>query len=273
VRRIDTLLAAINLLCVFRVSFTKKMLWRGRAGCLTSVLRVLGRARLSSAAVLAPQTPSSSGSSSNTYPTLVAEIRDMKDAGSSKVRRLRQAGRVPGVIYGLDEDQNVVKIMVTMDEKSILGEMRSKGKSFESTIYELHVKEGGEEAGAAVTGRTQKHIVTPRQLQVNPLTEKPMSLNFIKYWPGTRMRIPIEFVNADQSVDLRRGSFLITVNKFVECICDMEIPKSLVVDLTGTVKGDVLKLNHIVFPQGVKPSKNVPTDFVVGVVRSSRGGG
>jgi len=244
---------------------------------MASVQCVFSRARrLSSAAVLAPQTPSNS-SGSNSYPTLVAEIRGMNNAGSNKVRRLRQAGRVPGVIYGLDEDQNVVKIMITMDEKLILGEMRSKGKSFESTIYELHVKEGGDvgagEVGAVGTGRTQKHIVTPRQLQVNPLTEKPMSLNFIKYWPGTRMRIPVEFINADQSVDLRRGSFLITVNKFIECICDMEIPKSLVVDLTGTVKGDVLKLNHIVFPPGVKPSKNVPTDFVVGVVRSSRGGG
>jgi len=198
------------------------------------------------------------------YPQLTAEVRSPVLVGSSKMRRLRESGLVPGVIYGVDEDQNVVKIMVTVDEKSVLTEMRVKGKSLESTIYELHVKSGD-------SGVAQKHLVTPRQLQVNPITEKPISINFIKYWPGTRMRIPIEFVNADQCVDLRRGSFLVRVNKFVECVCDMDIPKSLVLDLASAQKGDVLRLNRIAFPPNVKPSRNVPPDFVVGVIRTARG--
>ena len=223
------------------------------------------------AASSSPAALSSSGDSSDsssggkTYPQLVASIRNAALIGSQKVRRLRNTGQVPGVLYGVDEDQNVVKILVTVDEKAVSKEMRERGKSLESTIYELTLQSDGE------SGVTQKHLVTPRQLQVNPLTEKPISVNFLKYWPDTRMRIPIEFINADQCVDLRRGSFLVRVNRFVECVCHMEIPKSLVVDLAGVQKGDVLRLNCITFPPNVKPSRNVPPDFVLGVVRTAKG--
>jgi large subunit ribosomal protein L25 len=98
-----------------------------------------------------------------------------------------------------------------------------------------------------------------------------MSVNFLKYKPGNRMRIPIEFVNADQSVDLRRGSFLVRVNKFVECVCDGDIPEKVTVDLTGVAKGDVIRLGALQLPPGVRPSVSVPQDFVVAVIRSAKG--
>jgi ribosomal protein L25 (general stress protein Ctc) len=39
---------------------------------------------------------------------------------------LRNTGKVPGVLYGVDEDQNVVKILVTVDEKAVSKEMRDR---------------------------------------------------------------------------------------------------------------------------------------------------
>lgn len=239
------------------------MLFSAQKRVPSSILvRLFAATKRNSSVELASSSNNSSNirinSGKHSFPQLVAEVRSPLLAGSSKVRRLREAGKVPGVIYGVDEDQNVLKIMICVDSKLIMTEMRDKGKSLESTIYELHVD-------------GQKHLVTPRQLQINPITEKPLSINFIKYWPGTRMRIPVEFINADQSVDLRRGSFLIRVNRFIECVCDMDIPKSLVLDLTGVQKGDVLKLQHVQFPPNVKPSRNVPPDFVVGVIKTTRG--
>ena len=244
----------------------------------------------SSQAAPHPTTPPSPPSSSG-YPTMLAEVRTLKNYGSSKVRRLRDAGRIPGVIYGVDEDQNVFKIMVSVDEKLIMSQMRERGRSLESTIYEMHLQdtEGGDGdssssgsssgssgssssgSGSSSSSRVTKHLVTPRQLQMNAITDRPLSVNFVKYFPGTRMRIPIEYVNLDQSVDLRRGCFLIKVNRFVECVCGMDVPKALSLDLTGAVAGDVLRLSKIVFPPGVTPARSVPPDFVIGVVKSARG--
>jgi hypothetical protein len=84
------------------------------------------------------------------------------------------------------------------------------------------------------------------------------------------VRIPIDFINADQSQDLKRGSFMIRINQFVECICDNEIPKSIIVDLANAQKGDVYKLNSLVLPPNVRPSKNVHSDYVLCVVKSAR---
>jgi hypothetical protein len=48
--------------------------------------------------------------------------------------------RVPGVVYGVDNDGNVSKQLVTVHELDIERELRRVGMSFENTIYELVVK-------------------------------------------------------------------------------------------------------------------------------------
>ena len=104
------------------------------------------------------------------------------------------------------------------------------------------------------------------------MLDVPISVNFLRYRAGNRMRIPIEFINADQSVDLRRGCFLTRVNRYVECICDnsVDIPQKLSVDLTGVMKGEVIRLRALKLPSGVRPAPSVPGDFVLGVVKSSK---
>ena len=96
----------------------------------------------------------------------------------------------------------------------------------------------------------------------------PIAVNFLKYRPGNRMRIPVDFINADMSVDLRRGCFLTRINRFVECICEHDVPTKLVVDLSGVQKGDVVRLSALTLPPGVRPSPTVPSDYVVAVIKS-----
>ena len=103
-----------------------------------------------------------------------------------------------------------------------------------------------------------------------PVLDIPIAVNFLKYRPGNRMRIPVDFVNADLSVDLRRGCFLTRVNRYVECICEHDVPSKLTIDLTGAEKGDVVRCGTISFPPGVRPSPTVPADYVIAVVKSSK---
>lgn len=74
----------------------------------------------------------------------------------------------------------------------------------------------------------------------------------------------------DQSVDLRRGCYLVQVNSFVECTCEGAVPKSLVVDLANATKGKAYKLRDIQFPPGVAPTKNMNADYVAGVIKGGR---
>ncbi len=69
------------------------------------------------------------------------------------------AGFIPGVVYGQDDDKNVVKTLVGVDQKMLAKELREKGTTFENTLYELVVD--GEHG-------PMKVLVTPRQTQFNP---------------------------------------------------------------------------------------------------------
>jgi hypothetical protein len=84
------------------------------------------------------------------------------------------------------------------------------------------------------------------------------------------MRIPITYVNEDLSTDLRRGCFVVMINRYVECVCQYEVPTTIVVDLTGVEKTDVIRLSNQVLPRGVRPSKKVPSDYILAVIQSAK---
>ena len=194
---------------------------------------------------------------------ILAEARAAR-GNTRKNQKLRDNGRLPGVLYGVDEDKNVVKVNLTVDTKSVARELRALGDGIQNTVYELRLKD--------TEGNIQTHAVLPRQIPLNPLTEAPMSINFLKYWPGQFVRIPLNYINHDQSMGLKRGCFLLRTSRFLECVVDSadpaHMPKALDVDLTGTEKGDALRLDNVIFPPHVRPSHRVPEDFVAAVVKN-----
>lgn len=94
-----------------------------------------------------------------------------------------------------------------------------------------------------------------------------MCVNFLLYRPGMRLSIPIEYVNIEDCVDLKRGAHLIVVNAAVECVCDGEVPQKIFVDMSKLVAGDVVRLQDLPFPPLVRPAKTVPKNFVAGVLK------
>ncbi len=99
----------------------------------------------------------------------------------------------------------------------------------------------------------------------------PVSVNFLQYHPGNKMRIPVRIVNTENSVDLRRGCFLVRLNNFVECVCsDMNIPENIELDLSTSKKGDVFRASNLVLPANVKLSPRVSADDVLCIVKSPK---
>ena len=124
-----------------------------------STLRALSSTATSPSATSATAASSSASvyvAATDGPPEIVASIRATGISGSRKSRSLRDQGKIPGVFYGLDEEKNVLKRMVTVDMKIIAAELRERKNSFENTIYRLRLDDN------------TTHYVTPRQLQVHP---------------------------------------------------------------------------------------------------------
>ena len=119
-----------------------------------------------------------------------------RTAGSKVSRRLRREGLIPGIIYGNDvqgfgkgADHPLNKtIEVVVKHTDIQAELRAHKNVFESRVYELEIE-----------GSAEKFTVLPRHCELHPVQNQVMNCNFLRYWPGRVVSIPLKYVNQEVS--------------------------------------------------------------------------
>ena len=47
------------------------------------------------------------------------------------------------------------------------------------------------------------------------MTDEPLCVNFLRYKPGTKIQIPVVYVNDDASVDIKRGAYVVHINRYI----------------------------------------------------------
>lgn len=102
------------------------------------------------------------------------------------------------------------------------------------------------------------------------MSDAPLSVNFLRYKPGTQLRIPVDFINTEQSQDLKRGSFVVSVQPYVDVVCEGDVPATLELDLSGAQKGDIYRIGSLTFPDQVRPAKKSSPDKVLAVIKTAR---
>jgi large subunit ribosomal protein L25 len=179
--------------------------------------------------------------------SLVAQPRE--GAGKSASRSLRRTGRVPGVIYGEKAPQE----MVSLEARELRRAMQ--GARFFSTLCNLQVN------GAAIR-------VLPREVQVHPVTDEPLHVDFVRVGRGATITvtIPVVFAHEDISLGLKRGGVLNIVRRELELLCPADaIPREIVVDLKEADIGDSLHISHVTLPEGVRPAIS-DRDFTIATI-------
>ncbi|MBL6932837.1 MAG: 50S ribosomal protein L25/general stress protein Ctc [Rhodospirillales bacterium] len=165
--------------------------------------------------------------------TMSVELRDR--AGKGAARATRRAGRVPAVIYGNKQDP----VMISLDPVELM--MQLRGGGFFSSVYELD---------AAGT----KHRVLPRDLQLHPVTDRPLHVDFMRFSAKTRLNVEVAvvFINEEDCPGLKQGGVLNIVRHTIELLCSPDhIPENLVVDLAGLEVGDSVHISSMKLPDDV----------------------
>jgi len=185
--------------------------------------------------------------------SMKAERREK--GGKGAARRLRKAGRVPGVVYGDKKDPELISVSFVDLLKQVNTGM------FESTLVDLDID-----------GETVR--VIPRDVQLDPVRDFPIHVDFLRLGKGARVavEIPVEFVNHDQAPGLKRGGALNIVRHEVELYVNADnIPEKIVADLTGLDIGDSLHISAVQLPEGAEPVIQ-DRDFTLCAI-TGRGGG
>jgi large subunit ribosomal protein L25 len=179
--------------------------------------------------------------------SLVAQPRE--GAGKGASRSLRRTGRVPGVIYGEKAPQE----MVSLEARELRRAMQ--GARFFSTLCNLEMN------GQAIR-------VLPREVQVHPVTDEPLHVDFVRVGRGATITvtIPVVFAHEDISLGLKRGGVLNIVRRDLELLCPADaIPREIVVDLKDADIGDSLHISHVTLPDGVRPAIS-DRDFTIATI-------
>src|ERR1700682_6210922 len=167
--------------------------------------------------------------------TIAAKARTKTGTGGA--RAVRREGLVPGVVYGGQGDPEYISIAVRdFDKHFQTGRMLS-------TLFVLDI------AG-------KKLRVIPREVQTDPVTDRPIHADFQRLVEGARIRlfIPVHFKNQDASPGIKRGGVLNVVRHEVEFSCPSDkIPQFIVGDLSGMDIGDSLHISHFKLPEGLVP--------------------
>ena len=166
---------------------------------------------------------------------VIAERRDVRGKGAS--RRLRRAGKVPGVLYGGSKEV----LSIELGHNELLLHCEEEG--FYSQILELQVD-----------GTSEKVVV--KDIQRHPFKPFFMHIDFqrIDESESLTIRVPIHFLNEDSCAGVKLGGGLISkVLTEIEVTClPKDLPEAIEVDLVDLQVGDAIHLSDLTVPEGVE---------------------
>ena len=185
-------------------------------------------------------------------PDLQAVVRT--GTGKGAARQARREGNVPGIVYGDGKEP----VAINLNYHYLL--KRLKQGRFLQTLFNLKVE-----------GQPDQHVIC-RSVQRDVVKDLPTHADFMRIHNESRINlfIHVDFVNADKAPGLKRGGTLTVIRHEVELEVQAgDIPDHITVDLEGRQIGDVIHIEDIALPKGVKPT--VARNFAVANIAAPSG--
>jgi len=168
--------------------------------------------------------------------TIDAEARDRVGKGAS--RAARRAGQVPAVIYGDNKDPEAIQI----PQNEVIRLLNRGG--FMSHTYEIKVGK-------------KKATVLPRDLQLHPVSDAPMHIDFLRLGKGASvvMAVPVRVTGEEESAGLKRGGVINHTRHDIELSVPADnIPEFIEVSVANLDLGEAAKISDVTLPKGCEPT-------------------
>ena len=143
---------------------------------------------------------------------------------------------------------------MSLDPRDVMKELTKGG--WQSHLYEVAVKDGP----------TERTIM--RDVQFDPVTDRPIHVDFQRVAPGARIRVrvPVVFLHEDTSPGIKAGGVLNVVRRDVEVMAEIDkVPDHFEIDLGSAKVGESLRWSAIKDNFGARPVIT-GRDFVVATI-------
>ena len=184
---------------------------------------------------------------------LNATTRALQGSGAS--RRLRHAGKVPGIVYGGE----AAPVLIELDHNDLLLAMRKE--AFHSSVISL-----------TLDGKKQSVLL--RDSQLHPFKAQVVHVDFLRVdtTHAIHQKVPLHFLNAEEAVGVKIAGGLVShaMNEIDVTCLPQDLPSFIAVDLKDLAAGQTMHVSQLVFPQGVKPVMHGSDDPVVVTITTKK---
>ena len=166
---------------------------------------------------------------------VVAQTRKLQGTGAS--RRLRNTGKVPGIVYGGKKDAQPIEL----EHNSIYHQLRDE--KFHASILTMKLD-----------GTTEQVLL--RAVNMHPFKPQVQHVDFQRVLADEKihMKVPLHFINAEESPAVKeQGAMISHVMNEVHVRClPADLPEFIVVDLGQMTIGHSLHARDLQMPNGVQ---------------------
>ncbi|MDR2628706.1 MAG: 50S ribosomal protein L25 [Puniceicoccales bacterium] len=155
--------------------------------------------------------------------------------GRGSMKRLRESGKVPAVVYG-----HLGTTALTVDEKELKALLKEKGHS--ASLIDIEIE------GDTI------HLSDIADIQRDPVTDKFLHIDFHEVSQSEKMTtvVPLEF-SGDAVGVKQNGGILDIVRHEVTVKClPADLPSSIRVDVSNLDIGTIVHLSDLAVPSGVE---------------------
>jgi large subunit ribosomal protein L25 len=166
------------------------------------------------------------------------EVRGGVGKGGS--RKVRAAGKVPGVVYG----RKLAPVAVTFDEKELLTSLDKEKRR--NTVLTLSI-------AASQGGQAEEVTAMVREAQINPLSRRLIHVDFLRVDIDAEVHVTVPIVLTGKAVGTTNGGQLHQSLHMVPVAAKPAvIPTKLEVDVSALEIGDALHISDLKLGAGVR---------------------
>jgi len=169
---------------------------------------------------------------------LKLNVQDRTELGKGPNRRLRASGMVPGIFYDAKGANIPVKVEMVPLQKaySALGNAQ---------VFELVLEKDG---------KTETYPSLLWRVRNEPVSGTPEHVDFFGVDLEKPIKVAVHFEITGTSPGVKLGGKLEQYRDVVEVVCKpLDIPESIVLDITGMELLDSIRIEEVEFPEGVTP--------------------
>ena len=182
---------------------------------------------------------------------LTATIRKTKGKNAAHV--LRQASKIPAVLYGPGTEPIILSIQAK-DLEQIL-----KKNQVGQVLFNLKIQ----------NGKTKTRSAMIKELQVHPISQNYLHADFYEIDMDRKITVKVPVVAKGHSAGVEMGGTLQLVRRELDVFClPNEIPEAIELDISDLAIGDSIHVEDIVMPGDIEIQAEV--NFTVLTISSPK---